>query len=140
MPELADDAIDRMRSDVNNVGFTAISFGGVTLPADPAMPEEFEERRPQHHHAGTPEGTHDSLVFQDVSEDRPGTTWPWCDYATVSLPSAPAQIGSFTGAARRSRPTTCSPSLPDALTQPFPRQAHSADHPRGARRQVSLPA
>ena len=37
--ELADDAIGQMRLDVANVGFTAISFSGISLPEEPEVPD-----------------------------------------------------------------------------------------------------
>lgn len=118
---LADDAIDRMRSDVNNVGFTAISFGGVTLPTDPSLPEEFEEPPLNTITLDIPEEPTDSLVFQDVSEIEPGTAPALSATApTVNLPSAPAQMGGFTGAAPVIQTDYVFPDPPDALIQPFP--------------------
>lgn len=119
--DLADDAIDRMRSDVNNVGFTAISFTGATLPTEPELPEVLTAPTFNTVTYDAPAEPDATLEFQDISDIETGDT-PVLDATapTISLPSAPSQLAEFTGTAPVIQTDYVFPDPPDALEQPFP--------------------
>lgn len=119
--ELADDAIDRMREDVNNVGFTAISFGGVTLPSDPVDPEIDDAPLLNTITLDLPDEPTDEPEYQPISAIEV-TAQPELTAVepTISMPAAPSQAAEFTGVAPTINTSYTFPDPPAALDNPFP--------------------
>lgn len=119
--DLADDAIDRMRSDINNIGFTAISFSGAPLPSDPANPDDSEAPTIDTITLDLPAEPTDTLELQNISPIEPGDA-PTLDATapTLSLPSAPSALGEFTETAPSIQTDYTFPATPAALDNPFP--------------------
>lgn len=117
----ADDALDRMREDINNIGFTAIAFAGASLPTEPELPEVLEAPTFNTVTLDMPDEPTAELTFQDISDIEAGDA-PVLDATapSISLPSAPSQIAEFTGTAPVIQTDYVFPDPPDALEQPFP--------------------
>jgi len=139
--ELADDAIGQMRLDVANVGFTAISFSGISLPEEPEVPDVLQAPDLSPISLELPAEPTDRLVFQDISQIEPGTEPTFSATApTITIPSAPAQLAEFTGTAPEIVTSYTFPDPPAALDDPIPLEPTLVDREAPTAPTLALPS
>ena len=120
MKDLADDAIGDMRYDVANVGFTAISFSGVTLPDAPELPDAIEPPVLAPINLELQAEPSTAIDFQNISPIEVGTVPTLTAVApTINLPNLPASLGDFTEAPPIIKTDYVFPSVPDELDNPL---------------------
>ena len=94
----ADAALSTGVAQIQNIGWTALSFSGAALPAAPTLPTPLEAPAFQEivvEEAAEPDV---SLIFQDISPIETGAVPTFSATApTISLPSSPAQLREFQG-------------------------------------------
>lgn len=117
---LAEEAIDDMRDDIANVGFTAISFSGVTLPKAPEIPDPITAPILSPVNLDLPAEPSTALEFQPISPIEVGTVPTLsATVPTVNLPNLPSQLADFTETAPNIKTDYVFPDVPDELANPL---------------------
>ena len=118
--DLASDAISDMRADIANVGFTAISFSGVTLPDAPELPEPVAEPTLAPVNLELTAEPSTTIEFQNISPIEVGVVPTLTATApTVNLPNLPTQLADFTEAPPIIQTNYTFPDVPDELDNPL---------------------
>lgn len=115
----ADAAISQMRSDINNIGFTLVSFSGANLPDAPDIPETLTAPTLSPVNLELPVEPDTAPEFLPISPIDPGqlptltATSP-----TVTLPTLPNQAAEFTVTPPSITTDFTFPDLPAELVNP----------------------
>jgi hypothetical protein len=117
---LAEDAIGDMRDDIANVGFTAISFSGVTMPTAPELPDPITAPTLSPVNLELPTEPSTTLELTPISPIDVGyapvlsATSP-----TLSMPTLPTQLPDFTDPPPVIQTDYTFPDVPDELENPL---------------------
>ena len=118
--DLATDAIGDMRADIANVGFTAISFSGITLPTEPELPDPIDPPTLSPVNLELPTEPSTELELTPISPIDVGTAPTLTATApTVNLPNLPTSLGDFTEAPPIIQTDYDFPDVPDELANPL---------------------
>ena len=117
--ELAREAIGDMREDINNVGFTAVSFTGTTLPDAPELPAAITPPVLNPVNLELPTEPSTAIAFQDISPIVTGNL-PTLDATapTITAPILPAQLAQFLETAPEIQTDYVFPDAPAQLIDP----------------------
>ncbi len=139
--EGADDAIDRMRDDINNVGFTVVSFAGANLPDSPAIPAALVAPTLSPVNLELPAEPDTNLAFQDISQIEVVTAPTLTAVApTVNLPSTPSQVAEFTQTVPSITTDFDFPEPPAILSNPMVAAPTLTDHGVPLKPTIALPS
>lgn len=137
----ADDAIDRMREDINNVGFTLVSFSGANLPDSPAIPAALVAPTLSPVNLDLPAEPDANLAFQDISAIEVGTSPTLTAVApTINLPSTPSQVAEFTQTIPNITTDFDFPDPPAILSNPMVAAPVLTDHGVPLKPTIALPS
>jgi hypothetical protein len=118
--DAADGAIQEMQDQIANIGFTAISFTGLTLPDAPDLPIPIDVPTLTPVDLTLPTEPAAAPLFQDISTVEPGAAPVLTASApTVNLPSAPAQLAEFAETVPLIKTDYTFPEVPAALVDPL---------------------
>lgn len=137
----ADDAIGRMRDDINNIGFTLVSFEGANLPQAPDIPDALTAPTLSPVNLELPAEPDATLEFQDISTIEVGTTPTLNATApTVNLPSTPSQVAEFTETVPDITTDFVFPEPPAVLSNPIETAPVLVDHDIPTKPTIALPS
>lgn len=115
----ADEAIAQMRNDINNIGFTLVSFTGANLPDAPDIPETLVAPTLSPVNLELPPEPTTAPEFLPISPIEPGTLPELTATApTVTLPTLPNQAPEFNVTAPDITTEFTFPDLPAELVNP----------------------
>lgn len=115
----ADEAISQMRSDINNIGFTLVSFTGATLPDAPDIPETLTAPTLSPVNLDLPTEPDTAPEFLPISPIDPGTLPELTATApAVTLPTLPNQAPEFNVTAPDVTTEFTFPDIPPELVNP----------------------
>lgn len=118
--EQADAAIARMNDDINNIGFTLVSFSGTNLPAAPEIPGSLTAPTLSPVNLELPTEPDSAPTYQEISPIEPGEI-PVLDAAAPELtfPTLPSQLAEFVETVPAITTEFDFPDVPAALVDPF---------------------
>lgn len=115
----ADAALADMRHDIDNIGFTLVSFSGANLPESPDIPEALTAPTLSPVALDLPEEPDTAPEFLPISPIEPGTA-PTLTATppTLTLPTLPSQAPEFTVTAPDITTDFVFPEIPAELVNP----------------------
>lgn len=115
----ADEAINQMRNDIDNIGFTLVSFSGANLPDAPEIPDTLVAPTLSPVNLELPTEPATAPEFLPISPIEPGTAPTLNATApTVTLPTLPNQAPEFNVTAPDITTEFTFPELPAELVNP----------------------
>ena len=139
--DLANDALGDMKLEIANVGFTAISFYGNTLPEAPQIPDALIAPTLSPVNLELPAEPADVLVFQDISAIEPGSAPVLTATApTITVPSLPAPLSTFTEVMPIINTDYAFPEPPAELLNPLSPAPVLSDHAVPIKPTIALPS
>lgn len=139
--DLAEDAIGDMRDDIANVGFTAITFTGTTLPDAPELPEAITPPVLSPVNLELPTEPSTAIDFQDISPIVTGNL-PTLDAAapTITAPILPAQLAQFLETAPTIQTDYIFPDAPAQLIDPTIAEPSLGEYTAPTKTTIALPS
>jgi len=115
----ADTALSQMRSDINNIGFTLVSFSGANLPDAPDIPDALTAPTLSPVNLELPAEPSTAPEFLPISPIEPGIAPVLTATApTITLPTLPNQAAEFTVTPPNITTDFTFPDLPAELVNP----------------------
>lgn len=137
----ANAAISDMQADINNVGFTVVSFSGANLPDAPDIPDALTAPTLSPVNLELPAEPDTNLTFQDISPIEVGVAPALSATApTVNLPSMPSQVAAFMDTAPGITTDFDFPQPPAILSDPPVAAPALADHDVPSKPTIALPS
>lgn len=137
----ANAAISTMQNNINNIGFTLVSFGGANLPDAPDIPDALIAPTLSPVNLELPAEPDGALEFQDISPIEVGTTPTLNATApTINLPSTPSQVAEFTETVPDITTDFDFPEPPAVLSNPIVAAPELTDHAVPTKPTIALPS
>lgn len=137
----ANAAISDMQDNINNVGFTLVSFGGANLPDAPEIPDALIAPTLSPVNLELPAEPETDLTFQDISPIEVGVTPELTATApTVNLPSTPSQVAAFTDTVPDITTDFDFPEPPAILNNPLVAAPDLTEHDVPLKPTIALPS
>jgi len=137
----ADIAISEMKDDINNVGFTVVSFSGANLPAAPDIPDSLTAPTLSPVNLELPVEPDTAPEFVVISQIETGVAPTLSATApTLTLPTLPSQAAEFTATVPDITTEFDFPVVPAALVDPFIAEPTLVEHTTPTAPTIALPS
>ena len=137
----ADAAFSAMRSSIDNIGFTLVTFGDLNLPDEPAEPDELVVPTLTPVNLDLPDEPGTAPEYQPIQPIEPGSP-PEFNTAPPEFddPGRPAPVPGFNGVQPQINMDFDFPSVPAALENPFIEAPNLVDRAEPEAPIVALPS
>lgn len=137
----ADTAFSQMRSDINNIGFTLVSFNGANLPQEPDYPETLIAPTLMPVNLELPEEPGAAPDFQPIQPIEPGDAPEFgVEAPEFDDPGLPSEAAPFVDTPPAIITDFVFPTVPAALENPFIEAPNLIDRAEPEAPTVALPS